>query len=62
MWRVEVETEIGISVVALLSKREAEQIGLVLGQPVAVVLEPSSIHLCPTAEGTFAETIGVAKE
>ncbi len=62
MWRVEVETEIGINVVALLSKREAEQLGLVLGQPVAVILKPSFIHLCTKTEGTFAETIGVAKE
>ncbi|MEZ8220077.1 molybdate/tungstate transport system ATP-binding protein [Candidatus Fervidibacteria bacterium JGI MDM2 JNZ-1-D12] len=62
MWRVEVATEIGVNVVALLSKREAEQIGLVLGQSVAVVLEPSFIHLCPTTEGTFAQTVGVASE
>jgi len=60
MWRVEVTTEIGVNVVALLSKREAEQIGLMLGQSVIVVLEPSFIHLCPGTEGTFAETVGVA--
>lgn len=57
-WKVEVSTEVGISVVALVSKREAEQMGLALGQPVAVALDPSFIHLCP-ASGTFAESVGV---
>lgn len=60
MWRVEVATEIGIKVVALLSKREAEPLGLALGQSVAVAFDPSFLHLCPTTEGTFAEVISVA--
>lgn len=60
MWRVEVAMEIGINVVALLSKREAEQLGLALGQSVAVAFDPSFIHLCPTTEGTFAKAVGVA--
>ncbi|MCX7967800.1 MAG: ATP-binding cassette domain-containing protein [Armatimonadetes bacterium] len=62
MWRVEVATEVGVVVVALLSKREAEQLGLALGQSVAVALEPSFIHLCPATEGTFAETVGVGSK
>lgn len=62
MWRVEVATEIGVNVVTLLSKREAEQLGLALGQWVTVALEPSFIHLCPAAAGTFAETLSVANE
>jgi len=57
-WKVEVSTEVGISVVVLVSKREAEQMGLALGQPVAVALDPSFIHLCP-ASGTFAESVSV---
>lgn len=60
MWRLEVETEIGINVVALLSKREAEQLGLTVGQSVAISLDPSFIHLCPISVGTLAETVGVA--
>lgn len=62
MWRVEVATEASVTVVALLSKREAEQSGVTLGQSVAVALEPSFIHLCPTTvTGTIAEPIGVEK-
>lgn len=60
MWRVEVKTEVGVNVIALLSKREAEQFGLVLGQLVTIALEPSFIHLCPKTERTFAETVRVA--
>ncbi|MFA0783041.1 ABC transporter ATP-binding protein [Fervidibacter sacchari] len=60
-WKVEVSTEVGISVVVLVSKREAEQMGLALGQPVAVALDPSFIHLCP-ASGTFAESVSVLRD
>ncbi|MDW8027234.1 MAG: ATP-binding cassette domain-containing protein [Armatimonadota bacterium] len=61
MWRLEVETEVGVNVVALLSKREAEHLGLAVGQSVAIVLEPSFIHLCLTTEETFAETVSMVK-
>lgn len=57
-WKVEVATESGVNVVALVSKREAEQLGLRLGQSVAVAFEPSFIHLCPTA-GTPAKMVSV---
>ncbi len=57
-WKVEVSTEVDITVAVLVSKREAEQMGLALGQLVAVAFDPSFIHLCP-ASGTFAESVGV---
>jgi molybdate transport system ATP-binding protein/molybdate/tungstate transport system ATP-binding protein len=60
-WKVEVSTEVGIPVVVLVSKREAEQIGLALGQLVSVVFDPSFIHLCP-ASGTFAERVSVLSD
>lgn len=60
-WKVEVSTEVGVPVVVLVSKREAEQMGLTLGQPVSVAFDPSFIHLCP-ASGTFAERISVLSD
>jgi ABC-type Fe3+/spermidine/putrescine transport system ATPase subunit len=60
-WKVEVSTEVGIPVVVLVSKREAEQMGLALGQLVSVAFDPSFIHLCPTS-GTFAERVSVLSD
>jgi ABC-type Fe3+/spermidine/putrescine transport system ATPase subunit len=60
-WKVEVSTEVGIPVVVLVSKREAEQMGLALGQLVSVAFDPSFIHLCP-ASGTFAERVSVLSD
>jgi molybdate transport system ATP-binding protein/molybdate/tungstate transport system ATP-binding protein len=60
-WKVEVSTEAGFSVVVLVSKREAKQMGLALGQTVAVTFDPSFIHLCPVS-GTFAERVSVLSD
>jgi len=60
-WKVEVSTEVGIPVIVLVSKWEAEQMGLALGQLVSVALDPSFIHLCP-ASGTFAERVSVLSD
>lgn len=48
LWRIEVETEIGIPVVVTLSKLEAKQLDLTFGQAITVAIEPTSIHLCPS--------------
>jgi ABC-type Fe3+/spermidine/putrescine transport system ATPase subunit len=61
LWRVEVNTEIGIPIVALLSKQETDQLGLTLGQTVAVILPPPFVHLCPVSDGTSAERLGVER-
>ncbi len=59
LWRIEVDTEIGVPVVALMSKQEGEQLGVNLGQIVTVAIEPQWVHLCPAGEGTIGETVGV---
>lgn len=61
MWKVEVTVEVGLTVVAMLSKREAEKIGLRVGRQVTVTFDPSFIHLCPVERGTLAEVVSVGK-
>lgn len=61
MLRVEVAVEVGLTVVAMLSKREAEKIGLRVGRQVTATFDPSFIHLCPVEKGTLAEVASVEK-
>ncbi len=61
LWRGEVLTEIGLTAVALLSKREAEELKLQVGTTVAVALDPTYLHLCPAEMGTEREAVSVEK-
>ena len=61
LWRGEVLTEIGLTAVALLSKREAEELKLQVGTTVAVALDPAYLHLCPAEMGTEREAVSVEK-
>ncbi len=58
-WRAEVMTEVGITVVATLSKQEASQLGLGEGQFVTLTLNPAALHLCPADKGTLTEQTSV---
>lgn len=59
LWRVEVMTEIGVPIVAFLSKREGEKMGIRADMTVTVSFDPSALHLCPVGRGTVTEPLSV---